>query len=224
MRDIQGDTRFDSNQPTHASCISSGRLSFKLPIASAVMHKPCQQCCLQLPCNELQRKHTFSISTRSGSPFCFGMMSVLMLKEVPSADKVPPNSPMVSMFRFVLAWQSLRQELQHWTHVYNVCRSISFQSAASQLVTMACLSLPCGQGLQWITGMCGSTPASAHRMKSSMRDTDTCTSRTPSNPAGLSSGEGVRAAGEQHWSPAVGDTMSTCSDITIHPVTLGPEP
>ena len=76
----------------------------------AMMHKPCEHCSVQLLCSELQSKRTFSISTRSGSPFCFGMMSVLMLKEVPSADSVPPNSPIVSIFRFVLAWQSLRHK------------------------------------------------------------------------------------------------------------------
>lgn len=48
-----------------------------------------------------------SISTRSVSPFCLGMMSVLMSKLLPSGDRLPPSSPIVSMFREVLLMHSL---------------------------------------------------------------------------------------------------------------------
>lgn len=49
-----------------------------------------------------------------------------------------------------------------------------------------------------------------HRMKSSMRDTDTLTSRMPSKS--FSSGD-CACCGAQHGSPSVGDTMSTCARV-----------
>ena len=57
--------------------------------------------------NISQISSSFSISTRSVSPFCLGMMRVLMLKLLPSADRLPPRSPIVSMLRFVLLMHSL---------------------------------------------------------------------------------------------------------------------
>ena len=57
-----------------------------------------------------QSSSSRSISTRSVSPFCLGMMRVLMLKAEPSADREPPNSPIVSMFRCVLATHSLHAQ------------------------------------------------------------------------------------------------------------------
>ncbi len=177
-----------------------------------------------------QISSSFSISTRSVSPFCFGMMSVVMLKLLPSLDRLPPSSPIVSMFRTVLLLHRLHAGQRIVKGVTTVIATPPNTTSTRYDIFTRTLHVPYraikqtqeqGAGVMTQMNDKAGGQAATHCMNSSISATDTLTSRTPSKS--FSSGDGGctiavevsgGGGGVQHVSPGAGGAVGACSMST----------